>query len=133
MDDDARAVLLQLYEAMNARDITKFGALISSERALPIIIGTGGPDDWREGREAVLAAIEEQFRDYPTLQFQAGHMHSMVDGNVAWIAERPTISMPDGSSIVASHTAVFRREEGSWRLVSSHLSLAAPDEPQTAT
>ncbi len=127
MADDGRAALLEAYRALNAADIGGFAAILAEDDSGPLMIGTG-PDDWWQGRQAILAAFEEQFRSYPGLRFEPGEMRVGGDGNACWIAESPTLALPDGSRVLARHSAVLRRLDGAWRLVSSHLSVGSPDD-----
>ena len=127
MADDGRLALLEAYRALNAADVGGFAAILAEDDSEPLLIGTG-PDDRWQGRQAILAGFEEQFRSYPGLRFEPGEMHVGVDGNVCWIAEDPTLTLPDGTRVLARHTAVMRRVDGAWRLVSSHLSVGSPDD-----
>jgi ketosteroid isomerase-like protein len=117
-----------MYDALNAQDIERFGRFVSDEPDVPVVIGTGGTD-WDVGKPAILEMLALQVRDSPGLRFEPGEMRCHEEGDVAWVTERPTLIVPEQGRVVARHTAVLRRENGEWRLVSSHLSLPEVEEP----
>jgi hypothetical protein len=43
---------------------------------------------------------------------------------MGWGAARPTIELPDGRQVNPRWSAVFRREDGVWRLIQLHASFA---------
>ena len=47
---------------------------------------------------------------------------------MAWVADEPTIEMPDGSSVPARLTAVMRIDGDRWKIVHAHFSVGVPDE-----
>ena len=49
-----------------------------------------------------------------------GHSH----GDAGWAATRLTISLPDGSEIHPRWTAVMIRDDGVWKIVQTHASIA---------
>jgi ketosteroid isomerase-like protein len=116
-----------MYDALNAESIERLGTYISDDADVPVIIGTGSAE-WIVGKQAILDAFAQQFRDSPGVRFVPGEMHWHEEGDVAWVAERPTLVLPQEGRLEARHTAVLRRERGDWRLVSSHLSIASPDD-----
>lgn len=126
--DDGQAALKAYHamrDALNDADLDRFGRILADDSSQPIIIGTGSREYMR-GREAILGMLDEQFRSSPGLRFDTGEIDQGLDGNVCWIADRTTVTLPDGSRINVRHTAMMRRVDASWRLVSSHLSV--PDD-----
>jgi hypothetical protein len=51
-----------------------------------------------------------------------------AEGPLGWLFDQPTFAMPDGSSFKTRVTAVLRNEDGDWRIVHAHFSVAVPDE-----
>lgn len=126
MADDARAALLEGYRAISDADLDRLTTILADDAAAPLLIGTSA-GDWVQGRQAIVDAFRKQFAQYPGIRFEPGEVQSAIDGNVSWISDQPTLYMPDGTELPARHTAVFRRLDGSWRLVSSHLSVGTVD------
>ena len=124
---DLRSVAIETYDLISRGDLAKLAELMPGDDSLPVIIGTG-PDEWFEGRTAVLAALEQQARDFPNLRFEPGHLRCAENGDRGWVADRAAIVMPDGGRIDARQTMVFQREAGTWRIVHSHLSIGVADE-----
>ena len=50
------------------------------------------------------------------------------EGNVGWVADRPTFRLPDGTQIPFRSTIVFRKEDGEWKVIQQHISIAVPNE-----
>lgn len=55
------------------------------------------------------------------------------EGNVGWGNTRPTLTLRGGNEITFRWSAVFRRENGEWKAVQIHASVAIPDEELLAT
>jgi hypothetical protein len=47
---------------------------------------------------------------------------------VGWAATRLTITLPDGGQVSPRWSAVFHREDGEWRFVQTHASIAVPND-----
>lgn len=124
---DLRSVAIEIYELISRGDVGRLAELLPSDESLPVIVGTA-PDEWFEGRPAALDALKQQARDYPNLRFEPGELRCEEIGDSGWVADRPSVVMPDGSRIDARQTSVFKREAGTWRLVHSHLSIGLQDE-----
>jgi len=57
----------------------------------------------------------------------AGDLRCYSEGSVGWVADRARFVLGDGSEIPFRFTAVFRREDGAWRMVQAHASLGVPN------
>lgn len=124
---DLRTVAIETYDLISRGDVAKLAELMPGDESLPVIIGTG-PDEWFEGRTAVLDALEQQARDYPNLRFEPGDLRCEENGDSGWVADRASLVMPDGGRIDVRQTMVFQREAGTWRVVQSHLSIGVAGE-----
>jgi hypothetical protein len=51
-----------------------------------------------------------------------------VEGSVGWAPGRPTWILKDSREVPSRWTAVFRREDGEWKIVQAHTSIGVPDE-----
>ena len=55
---------------------------------------------------------------------RGGDIVAYEEGTVGWVADCGAFVLPDGSVAPFRITAVFHRENGSWRLVQEHASVA---------
>jgi len=49
------------------------------------------------------------------------------EGTVGWATTYLTITMPDGKYVSPRWSAVFRNEDGVWKFVQTHASIAVPN------
>jgi ketosteroid isomerase-like protein len=59
---------------------------------------------------------------------EAAELQAFSEGEVGWAADRPRLTMPDGSEISFRLTAVLHREDGDWRVVQWHSSFGVANE-----
>jgi ketosteroid isomerase-like protein len=50
------------------------------------------------------------------------------EGSVAWATTNVTIAMPDGRQVAPRWSAVFHQEDGTWKFVHTHASIAVPND-----
>jgi len=50
------------------------------------------------------------------------------EGSTGWVVDQPTFRFPDGSAMRTRLTAVWRQEDGVWKLVHMHVSVGVPDD-----
>jgi hypothetical protein len=55
-------------------------------------------------------------------------VHAMQEGTVAWIAARWTGHLPNGTTLPFRATSVLHQENGAWKEIQFHVSVAVPDE-----
>lgn len=117
----------RLYAVFNEGDPSRAEQLVSTESAI-LGIGTD-PREWWQGdafRQAFRVQVPEMHS--AGLVFEPGDLEAYSEGTVAWVADRPTLRMPDGTGVPMRLTAVWRREADSWRMVQFHLSIGAANE-----
>ncbi|MEX2555213.1 MAG: nuclear transport factor 2 family protein [Actinomycetota bacterium] len=68
-----------------------------------------------------------------TLKISPGEPVAFREGNVGWGNTRPTLTLRGGNEINFRWSAVFRREDGEWKAVQIHASVAIPDEELLGT
>ena len=125
--DWIRSLAIEMYETINQGDLASLMELMPEDESLPVIVGTA-PGEWFEGRTAALEALQVQARDYPDLRLEAGDLRCEENGDTGWVADRPSLILPDGRRVPTRTTSVFSREAGTWRLACSHLSIGVSDE-----
>ena len=59
--------------------------------------------------------------------FTPAGMEAFSDGTVGWASTQVTITMPDGRHVSPRWTAVFHYEDGMWKFVQIHASIAVPN------
>ena len=118
--DTLRETTLRFYDRFSANDVDSFDELVSQEATS--IIGTA-EDEWFTDREKLRSGF-----GYDGLRLEAGDPQAWEEGDMGWVTDRPTMHAPGYGPIRTRFTGVFRREDGTWRLVLSHFSVGVPDE-----
>jgi hypothetical protein len=127
MDPSAEleSAVLRLYETMATGDLTAIERLFSRQSGV-LAIGSD-PTEWWAGHDAIMRALEAQFQEMGTRRITPGELSAFVEGTVGWAADRRTIRLPDGKELTVRETTVFHQEDGEWKIVQFHASLAAPN------
>ena len=90
-----------------------------------VIIGND-PKEWFDDRSSIDAFI--QAGGSSKLDITVQNIAAYCEGSVGWTADRVTVRLPNGTEIPVRHTRVFHIEDGAWKLVHLHVSVAVPDE-----
>ena len=120
------ALVERMYAAQAAGDVEWLSTLLSaSDDALTI--GTDAAE-WWEGSQ-----IRDRWRAQVeafggTARMTATRLRAFEDGDVGWVADEPQVVLPNGTTLPFRITAVFRREDGEWRMVQGHTSVGVPNE-----
>ncbi|MEW6582251.1 MAG: nuclear transport factor 2 family protein [Actinomycetota bacterium] len=120
---EVRDAVARFYERLSAGDVEGTAATICGDESV-FVIGTqrigGGRAEWLE-------SVRENARF--GVVFEAGDIRAWADGGMGWAVDEPAIVLPDGLRVRTRMTAVLRREDdGVFRLLHQHYSLAVPDE-----
>jgi hypothetical protein len=111
----------EFYRRMLAGDADAANELISRDPAT-LMIGSAG--EWVQDQDALRSG-----------RLPAGE--GLIGGTTAvgyeqdalgWFADEPTWVFADGSKARMRMSAFLRREDGAWRIVHAHLSVAVPDD-----
>lgn len=87
------------------------------------------PDEWFLGGAAVAEFLRGEVKGAGgNAKFIPSDTEAFSDGSVGWATTKLTISMPDGRSVRPRWSAVFHREEGIWKIVQLHASIAVPND-----
>jgi hypothetical protein len=122
---ELRDVMLGFYEALASGDLSFLDRHISTAGEVRGI-GTD-PDEWWAGGH-LLEVWKEQIEAMGgSMPLAAGDPEAYSEGSVGWVADRPILKTPDGD-VPLRFTAVFRREDGAWKIVQSHGSLGVANE-----
>ncbi len=92
------------------------------------LIGSA-PEEWLQGGPQITEFLRGEVTGAGgDVTFTPSDTEAFSHGDVGWAATRLTISLPDGKRITPRWSAVFVREEGVWRFVQTHASIAVPNE-----
>ncbi len=117
------------YESVAKGDIT-FTERVTSRQPEVLVIGTD-PREWWVGYDKIVEVYRAQFEEMGAgsgLQFLPGDTKAYSEGDVGWVADQPTVRLPDGHEVPMRVTAVFRREDGEWKVVQLHGSVGVANE-----
>lgn len=124
-----RAEMHAIYDAVSHGDRDTLLAKLSSHDGL-VFIGTD-PDEWYEDHMAIAAMLGAQAD--AGIRVEAGDVRAYSEGSVGWTADRGHFVLPDGARVPFRLTCVFRREDGAWKLVQEHASVAVANEEAIGT
>lgn len=62
------------------------------------------------------------------VRFSPDNIEAFEEGTVGWATTQLTITMPDGGHVSPRWSSVFHREDGTWKFVQTHASIAVPNE-----
>ena len=120
-----RDAALAFYRSLSSTDsATAIDEQTASDDAAALIIGTED-HEWISGRDACVAAFTEQAQ--AGLVIEPGDIQAYAEGTVGWIADRPTVVLPDGRRVPTRLMAIYRLEDGRWQQLASHLSVGGTD------
>ncbi len=114
----------RLYAAFSGGDGDAMASMTTGRDGL-VFIGTD-PDEWFEEVGEVRTMLESQAGAGLTVEH--GRPVAFEEGTVGWVADRGHFVLPDGGRVPFRITAVFHREDGGWRLVQEHASVAVSNE-----
>lgn len=121
--------LQTLYTAVAAGDGDTVAQLTTGRPGL-VFIGTD-PDEWFEDLGQVRAMLEAQAG--AGVKVRGGQPVAFEEGTVGWVADQGHFLLPDGSEVPFRITAVFHREDGVWKMVQEHASIAMSNEEAIGT
>lgn len=126
--DEATRFIGSMYDSFATGDADAWLDRITTEHE-PLGIGTD-PEEFWEGRGVLTSVIRAQLRELPAIgaRFTAGDVRAQAHGDVVWVADRPTLSFPDGTSVPMRYSAVLVREADGLRWAQWHLSIGVANE-----
>jgi ketosteroid isomerase-like protein len=86
------------------------------------------PDEWIQGPEVARSLRGEAERSGGKVSFTPSEIEAFGEGSVGWAATKLRITLPDGTYVSPRWTAVFHKEEGVWRFVQTHASIAVTND-----
>lgn len=86
------------------------------------------PDEWLAGSMVADFLRGEAERSGGNVSFAPSETEAFEEGTVGWATTRLTVTLPDGKYVSPRWSAVLHREEGVWRFVQTHASIAVPND-----
>lgn len=131
MTDDIKTLLTTIYASFGSGDSSAWAGSLADD---VMLIGTDEAE-WWQGRDTVVPILEAQLSEMSAagISFTGGEPVVGEAGDVVWAADRPTITLPDGSTSVLRATLVAVRQDGSLVIQQMHLSAPAPNEEVVQT
>lgn len=121
--DEVRRVIDATLEAQNAGDAGRLRSMLS-ERPDAVHIGTDA-EEWETSKQVVDAVAAAGGGD--DIQAVADDIDIHIQGDVAWAEGRGRFTRAGGSERPVRMTCVLIRENGQWKVVQSHASIAVPN------
>jgi hypothetical protein len=115
-----------ICEAFTNGDYSFFERHISQQDGV-LSIGTD-PTEWVTGYATIIRGFKIQVEEMAGCQLLAGTPHAYRDGSIGWVADQPTLQLPDGMEIPLRCTAVFQQEQKDWKIVQWHVSVGISNE-----
>jgi hypothetical protein len=92
------------------------------------VVGIGSdPDEWWEGHDRLCSVFRAQGEALRGSQIENSDPVAYAVGEVGWVADRPTIVAPNGSTVSFRVTATAIRAGDDWRFVQWHGSVGVPN------
>ncbi|HEY0070188.1 MAG TPA: nuclear transport factor 2 family protein [Chloroflexia bacterium] len=124
---EIRSVAMHYFDAICRGDTGYLEQFVSRDDST-LLVGTD-PNEWWTGYERIIGIWKAQFEAVGgSFPIRANNLQAYRDGNVGWFAAQPVITLPDGIGAPLRMTAVVRKEDGDWKLVSSHASFGVANE-----
>jgi ketosteroid isomerase-like protein len=128
--DQVRAAVERLFERFPTADLEGFDASIAADPE-SFVIGTqrwtSGRDEWL-GNFRFLVDNGLVVPDGSGVRLEAGDVRAFAEGGLGWAVAWTTFVFAEGKRLPSRCTAVLRREDGEWKIVHAHFSVAVPDE-----
>jgi ketosteroid isomerase-like protein len=87
------------------------------------------PGEWLQGGEQIATFLRTEVEGAAgQVTFEPYETEAFANGDVGWAATKLTITLPDGKRVSPRWTAVLERDEGVWKFVQTHASIAIPND-----
>ena len=122
---EVRSAVLRLYESMGTGNVDAIERLFSHRDGV-LAIGSD-PDEWWAGHDTIVEAFKAQLQATGTRKVEPGDLNAFAEGTVGWAADRRTRRLANGKELTFRETFLFHQEDGEWKLVQFHASVALPN------
>lgn len=123
--DELKNMVLHHYGKFEAGEQAETVNEMYSLQAGVVIIGND-PNEWFDDRESILAFM--QAGGSSKLEITVQNLKAYSEGSVGWTMDRVAVKLPNGVEIPVRHTRIFHQEDGAWKMVHLHVSIAVPND-----
>jgi ketosteroid isomerase-like protein len=123
---EVEAAFTRFVAALSGGDEAAVAHLATAGDAAALIGSDAGEWYTGAGTWAVLPAFVRAFRA-AGLRVTPGEPIGYAEGPFGWVIDRPTFRTEAGARTQTRMTAIFRRKDGTWKLVHLHNSVGVPD------
>jgi adenylate cyclase len=116
----------QYYDALSRADAEAVAGFFTSSDGVTLI-GTD-PEEWWVGHSTIAKIWEAQLGEIGGLDVDGAEPACYANGDVGWMADRPTLVIGSEMRIPLRITAVWERDAGTWKIVQWHASIGVPNE-----
>jgi len=90
-----------------------------------VIIGND-PNEWFDDHDSLLALIKAG--GSVKAEVTVHNLKTLSEGSVGWTMDRVSVKLPNGVEVPVRHTRIFHKENGAWKMIHLHVSIAVPNE-----
>ena len=123
--DELKNMVLHHYGKFEAGEQAETVNEMYSLQAGVVIFGND-PNEWFDDRESILAFM--QAGGSSKLEITVQNLKAYSEGSVGWTMDRVAVKLPNGVEIPVRHTRIFHQEDGAWKMVHLHVSIAVPND-----
>jgi ketosteroid isomerase-like protein len=124
---ELQKLMLRFVQAAAEGDTVFIDELYSRQPGV-LQIGTD-PSEWWRGWETISRVWREQIAALGgSMPLVANDVEAWEEGTVGWAAAQGAVQIPEQPELPMRFTAVFRREDGAWKVVQGHGSLGVANE-----
>jgi hypothetical protein len=122
--DELKNLVLQNLEKEGSGKIIEVVQSSYSHQEGALIIGSDFKH-WFEGYDAIFNFYAPA--DGTPLNIRVETLKAFCEGTVGWTVDRVWLIQPDGNEIPIRHTRIFHQEDGAWKIVHNHVSIAVSE------
>ena len=125
--EEAEQAVREFASVFSTGDADGVDGLFSTQAVR--VIGTDPAEWWGPDRDDVVRRLRAQVEVLGgQVKVEVNDPESGRVGDMAWVADQPTLRLPDGTDVPTRFTAVLREEDGKWRFVQVHFSMGVANE-----
>ena len=123
--DELKNIVLHHYGKFDSGTQAESVKEIYSLQEGVTIIGND-PNEWFDDRDSIVAFMNAGSSS--KVEITVRNLKSYSVGSVGWTMDRVIVQLPNGAELPVHHTRIFHKENGAWKMVHLHASIAVPNE-----
>lgn len=127
---DAAAEMRELLASLYGSFETGDGARLADALAPDVLLIGTDEAEWWQGKERVLSVLRAQLDEMRAagVRLVGGEAQIAATADSVWVADRPTMSLSDGTTVPARLTLVATVEDSALLIRQWHVSVGTPNE-----